>query len=82
MNSNREYRTMALSIPQQAESEEKRYVVEGYAATLDENGKQIAVLDHPEVRPGVVNLVHTDLSLARKHKQIQNEVSMLVIQSE
>lgn len=35
MNSNREYRTMALSIPQQAESEEKRYVVEGYAATFD-----------------------------------------------
>ena len=23
----------------------------------DENGKQVAVLDHPEVRPGVVNLV-------------------------
>ncbi len=27
----------------------------------DENGKQIAVLDHPEVRPGVVNLVHTEV---------------------
>ena len=27
----------------------------------DENGKQVAVLDHPEVRPGVVNLVHTEV---------------------
>ena len=27
----------------------------------DENGKQIAVLDHPEVRPGVVNLAHTEV---------------------
>ena len=25
----------------------------------DENGKQIAVLDHPEVRPGVVCFTHT-----------------------
>ena len=27
----------------------------------DENGKQIALLDHPEVRPGVVNIVHTEV---------------------
>ena len=27
----------------------------------DENGKQIALLDHPEVRPGVVNLNHTEV---------------------
>ena len=34
MNRNREYRTMALTIPQTAE-EEKRYIVEGYASTFD-----------------------------------------------
>ena len=34
MNRNREYRTMALTIPQAVE-EEKRYTVEGYASTLD-----------------------------------------------
>ena len=27
----------------------------------DENGRQIALLDHPEVRPGVVNLAHTEV---------------------
>ena len=27
----------------------------------DENGRQIALLDHPEVRPGVVNLMHTEV---------------------
>ena len=32
MNRNREYRTMALTIP---DSEEKRYVVDGYASTYD-----------------------------------------------
>ena len=25
----------------------------------DETGRRIAVLEHPEVRPGVVNMVHT-----------------------
>lgn len=34
MNRNREYRTMALTIPQTTE-EEKRYTVEGYASTFD-----------------------------------------------
>ena len=34
MNGNREYRTMALTIPQSVE-EEKRYTVEGYASTFD-----------------------------------------------
>ena len=34
MNRNREYRTMALTIPQ-AVKEEKRYTVEGYASTFD-----------------------------------------------
>ena len=34
MNRNREYRTMALTIPQTVE-EEKRYTVEGYASTFD-----------------------------------------------
>ena len=34
MNRNREYRTMALTIPQAVE-EEKRYTVEGYASTFD-----------------------------------------------
>lgn len=34
MNRNREYRTMALTIPQSVE-EEKRYTVEGYASTFD-----------------------------------------------
>lgn len=34
MNRNREYRTMALTIPQTTE-EEKRYMVEGYASTFD-----------------------------------------------
>ena len=34
MNRNREYRTMALTIPQAVE-EEKRYMVEGYASTFD-----------------------------------------------
>ncbi|WP_191017213.1 GNAT family N-acetyltransferase [Treponema zioleckii] len=27
----------------------------------DENGRQVAVLDFPEVKPGVVNLVHTEV---------------------
>ncbi|SFR81292.1 GNAT family N-acetyltransferase [[Clostridium] aminophilum] len=27
----------------------------------DESGKKIAVLDYPEIRPGVVNLVHTEV---------------------
>jgi hypothetical protein len=27
----------------------------------DETGKRIAVLDYPEVKPGVVNLVHTEV---------------------
>ena len=27
----------------------------------DETGRRIAVLEHPEVRPGVVNMVHTEV---------------------
>ena len=31
----------------------------------DDNGKQIALLDHPEVRPGVVNIVHTEVEITQ-----------------
>ena len=27
----------------------------------DDNGKQIAILEYPEVKPGLVNLVHTEV---------------------
>ncbi|MBR0031745.1 MAG: N-acetyltransferase [Treponema sp.] len=28
----------------------------------DENGKQIAILEYPEVKPGLVNLTHTEVA--------------------
>ena len=33
----------------------------GKAWLEDENGRQIAVLEYPEVRPGVVNMIHTEV---------------------
>ena len=39
-----------------------QYKTDGTKTWLeDENGKQVALLDHPEVRPGVVRLVHTEV---------------------
>ena len=36
----------------------------------DENGRQIALLDHPEVRPGVVNLMHTEVDPSLEGKPV------------
>ena len=39
----------------------------------DDNGKQIALLDHPEVRPGVVNIVHTEVG-----KRIKSRINLFI----
>ena len=44
----------------------------------DENGKQIAVLDHPEVRPGVVNLVHTEVDPSLGGQGIAGKITQAV----
>ena len=44
----------------------------------DENGKQIALLDHPEVRPGVVNLVHTEVDPSMNGQGIAGKMTEFV----
>ena len=44
----------------------------------DENGKQVAVLDHPEVRPGVVNLVHTEVDPSLGGQGIAGKITQAV----
>ena len=47
----------------------------------DENGKQVAVLDHPEVRPGVVNLVHTEVDPSLGGQGIAGKITQAVADS-
>ena len=47
----------------------------------DENGKQIAVLDHPEVRPCVVNLVHTEVDPSLGGQGIAGRITQTVADS-
>ena len=47
----------------------------------DENGKQIAVLDHPEVRPGVVNLVHTEVDSSLGGQGIAGRITQAMADS-
>lgn len=44
----------------------------------DENGKQIAVLEHPEVRPGVVCLVHTEVAPSLGGQGIAGKITKAV----
>lgn len=44
----------------------------------DENGKQIAVLDHPEVRLGVVNLAHTEVDPSLGGQGIAGKITQAV----
>ena len=44
----------------------------------DENGKQIALLDHPEVRPGVVNLLHTEVDPSLGGQGIAGKITQAV----
>ena len=47
----------------------------------DENGKQVAVLDHPEVRPGVVNQVHTEVDPSLGGQGIAGKITQAVADS-
>ena len=44
----------------------------------DENGKKIALLDHPEVRPGVVNIVHTEVDPSLGGQGIAGKITQAV----
>lgn len=44
----------------------------------DESGRQIAVLDHPEIRPGVVNLIHTEVDPSQKGQGIAGRLTQNV----
>ena len=44
----------------------------------DDNGKQIALLDHPEVRPGVVNIVHTEVDPSLGGQGIAGKITQAV----
>lgn len=44
----------------------------------DENGVRIALLDHPEVRPGVVNFVHTEVDPALNGQGIAGKLTRAV----
>ena len=44
----------------------------------DENGRQIALLDHPEVRPGVVNLMHTEVAPSLGGQGIAGKITQAV----
>ena len=44
----------------------------------DDNGKQIALLDHPEVRPGVVNIVHTEVDPSLGGQGIAGQITQAV----
>ncbi len=41
----------------------------------DETGKRIAVLDYPEVKPGVVNLVHTEVDPSMSGQGIAGKIT-------
>ena len=45
---------------------------------VDENGVTVALLDHPEVRPGVVNLVHTEVDPAMGGRGLAGELTRAV----
>ena len=47
----------------------------------DENGRQIALLDHPEVRPGVVNLAHTEVDPSLGGQGIAGKITQAVADS-
>ena len=47
----------------------------------DENGRQIALLDHPEVRPGVVNLMHTEVDPSLGGQGIAGKITQAVADS-
>ena len=47
----------------------------------DENGRQIALLDHPEVRPGVVNLAHTEVDPSLGGQGIAGKITQTVADS-
>ena len=44
----------------------------------DENGKQIALLDHPEVREGVVRLTHTEVDPSLGGQGIAGKITQFV----
>ena len=44
----------------------------------DENGKKIALLDHPEVRSGVVNIVHTEVDPSLGGQGIARKITQAV----
>ena len=44
----------------------------------DENCRQIALLDHPEVRPGVVNLMHTEVDPSLGGQGIAGKITQAV----
>ena len=46
----------------------------------DENGKQLALLEYPEVRPGVVNLVHTEVDPSMGGQGIAGKITEFVAQ--
>ena len=41
----------------------------------DESGKRIALLNHPEVRPGVVRLVHTEVDPSLEGQGIAGKIT-------
>ena len=47
----------------------------------DESGKQIALLVHPEVRPGVVNLMHTEVDPSLGGQGIAGKITQYVADS-
>ncbi len=60
------------SVHMEFKSDEKKTWLE------DKNGKQIALLDHPEVRPGVVNLVHTEVDPSLGGQGIAGKITQAV----
>ena len=44
----------------------------------DENGKQVALLDHPEVREGVVRLTHTEVDPSMGGQGIAGKITRFV----
>ncbi|MBQ8987458.1 MAG: N-acetyltransferase [Lachnospiraceae bacterium] len=46
----------------------------------DDNGNQIALLDHPEVRPGVLNLLHTEVGPSLGGQGIAGKITQSVAQ--
>ncbi len=44
----------------------------------DEKGKQIAILEYPEVKPGLVNLVHTEVASEMKGQGLAGKITEYV----